>query len=60
MLAVDPLLDANGRSIAVRAVMPPTSGNVLRPGMFGRIKVDAGLRPDSILVPERAVTELQG
>ena len=28
--------------------------------MFARIKVDRGLLPDSILVPERAVTELQG
>jgi membrane fusion protein (multidrug efflux system) len=28
--------------------------------MFGRIKVDLGTRPDSIAVPERAVTELQG
>ena len=28
--------------------------------MFGRIKVDLGVRPDSILVPERAVAELQG
>jgi membrane fusion protein (multidrug efflux system) len=28
--------------------------------MFTRIKVDIGLRPDSILVPEKAVTELQG
>jgi membrane fusion protein (multidrug efflux system) len=28
--------------------------------MFGRIKVDLGIRPGSILVPERAVTELQG
>ena len=28
--------------------------------MFARIKVDLGVRPDSILVPERAVAELQG
>jgi RND family efflux transporter MFP subunit len=33
---------------------------VLRPGMFGRIRVDLGVRADSILVPEKAVTELQG
>jgi membrane fusion protein (multidrug efflux system) len=33
---------------------------VLRPGMFARIKVDLGTRPDAILAPERAVTELQG
>jgi membrane fusion protein (multidrug efflux system) len=28
--------------------------------MFARIKVDTGTRADSILVPERAVAELQG
>lgn len=33
---------------------------VLRPGMFGRIRVDLGVRADSILVPEKAITELQG
>jgi membrane fusion protein (multidrug efflux system) len=33
---------------------------VLRPGMFGRIRVDLGVRENSILVPEKAVTELQG
>jgi membrane fusion protein (multidrug efflux system) len=32
----------------------------LRPGMFGRIVADLGVRPDSIMVPERAVAELQG
>ncbi len=33
---------------------------VLRPGMFGRIRVDLGVRENSIVVPEKAVTELQG
>jgi membrane fusion protein (multidrug efflux system) len=33
---------------------------VLRPGMFGRIRVDLGVLANSILIPERAVTELQG
>ncbi len=33
---------------------------LLRPGMFGRIRVDLGVRENSILVPEKAVTELQG
>jgi membrane fusion protein (multidrug efflux system) len=28
--------------------------------MFGRIRVDLGTRPDSILVPQRSVLELQG
>ena len=33
---------------------------VLRPGMFARIKVDLGVRADSIVIPARAVVELQG
>jgi multidrug efflux pump subunit AcrA (membrane-fusion protein) len=32
---------------------------LLRPGMFARIKVDVGVRPDSILVPQRAVQQNQ-
>lgn len=33
---------------------------LLRPGMFARMKLDLGTRPESSVVPERAVTELQG
>jgi membrane fusion protein (multidrug efflux system) len=46
-------------TLRVRAEFPNTE-KLLRPGMFGRIKVDLGVRPDSILLPERAVAELQG
>lgn len=38
----------------------PNGAKLLRPGMFARVVVDLGTRPDSILVPERAVAELQG
>ena len=54
VLAVDPLLDANGRSIAVRAVMPPTSGNVLRPGMFARVLTIFSVNDAALVVPEEA------
>lgn len=56
---LDRAVDVKTGTLRVRAAFPNTE-KLLRPGMFGRIKVDAGLRPDSILVPERAVTELQG
>ncbi|MHC1764517.1 MAG: efflux RND transporter periplasmic adaptor subunit [Verrucomicrobiia bacterium] len=46
-------------TLRLRAEFPNTE-KVLRPGMFGRIKVDLGVRPNTILVPERAVSELQG
>ncbi|HML15991.1 MAG TPA: efflux RND transporter periplasmic adaptor subunit [Bryobacteraceae bacterium] len=35
-------------------------GNILRPGQFGRIRAMTGLRKGALLVPQRAVTELQG
>lgn len=56
---IDRAVDVKTGTLRVRAEFP-NPGKVLRPGMFARIKVDRGLRPDSILVPERAVTELQG
>jgi membrane fusion protein, multidrug efflux system len=56
---IDRAVDAKTGTLRVRAEFSNTE-KLLRPGMFGRIKVDTGVRPDSILVPERAVTELQG
>jgi membrane fusion protein (multidrug efflux system) len=56
---IDRAVDVKTGTLRVRAEFPNPL-KVLRPGMFGRIKVDLGARPDSILVPERAVTELQG
>jgi RND family efflux transporter MFP subunit len=38
----------------------PNGAKLLRPGMFARVVVDLGARPDSVLIPERAVAELQG
>ena len=35
-------------------------GNVLRPGQFGRITADTEVLHDALLVPQIAVTELQG
>lgn len=56
---VDRAVDVKTGTLRVRAEFL-NRDKVLRPGMFARIKVDRGVRPDSILVPERAVTELQG
>lgn len=35
-------------------------GNLLRPGQFGRIRAMTGFRKGALLVPQRAVSELQG
>jgi membrane fusion protein (multidrug efflux system) len=38
----------------------PNPGNLLRPGGFGRIRTSVKTRAGALLVPQRAVTELQG
>jgi RND family efflux transporter MFP subunit len=35
-------------------------GNVLRPGQYGRLRAVTSTKKDALLVPQRAVTELQG
>ena len=35
-------------------------GNVLRPGQYGRVRAVTGTKNDALLVPQRAVSELQG
>lgn len=56
---LDRAVDVRTGTLRARAEFS-NSEKVLRPGMFGRIRIDLGVQPDSILVPERAVTELQG
>ncbi|HXN98276.1 MAG TPA: efflux RND transporter periplasmic adaptor subunit [Candidatus Acidoferrales bacterium] len=38
----------------------PNPGNVLRPGGYGRVRAAVQIQKDALLVPQRAVTELQG
>ncbi|MFN7994969.1 MAG: efflux RND transporter periplasmic adaptor subunit [Bryobacteraceae bacterium] len=38
----------------------PNPGNVLRPGQFGRIRAMTTMERGALLVPQKAVTELQG
>ena len=38
----------------------PNPGNILRPGGYGKIRAVIRLQHDALLVPQRAVTELQG
>ncbi len=58
--AVDPLLDANGRSIAVRAVLPSTAGKDLRPGMFARVNTVFSVNETAMVVPEEAIVPQAG
>jgi membrane fusion protein (multidrug efflux system) len=38
----------------------PNPGNTLRPGQFGRVRAVTSVHKGALLVPQRAVTELQG
>jgi len=42
------------------ATLFPNPGNILRPGQFARIRAVVKTKPSALLVPQRAVTELQG
>jgi membrane fusion protein (multidrug efflux system) len=38
----------------------PNPGNSLRPGQYGRVRTETSTRKGALLVPQRAVSELQG
>ena len=38
----------------------PNPGNLLRPGQFGRVRAVTSIKQGALLVPQRAVTEMQG
>jgi RND family efflux transporter MFP subunit len=38
----------------------PNPGNTLRPGQYGRVRAVTSVKAGALLVPQRAVTELQG
>lgn len=52
--AINPRIDAAGRSLEVRAELPNADGR-LRPGMFARVRVIVGDRADALMVPEEAI-----
>ena len=56
---IDRAVDTKTGTLRLRAEFS-NAKKTLRPGMFGRIVADLGVQPNSILVPEKAVAELQG
>ena len=55
---VDRQVDVKTGTILVAALFP-NPGNVLRPGQFARVRM-MKTKPGALLVPQRAVSELQG
>jgi membrane fusion protein (multidrug efflux system) len=59
MLFADRQVDPQTGTIRIVSTFP-NPGNVLRPGQFGRVRALVALKKDALLVPQRAVSELQG
>jgi membrane fusion protein (multidrug efflux system) len=74
--AINPLLDADGRSVGVRAILPNTAGEAaqsgpprgeaadagapLRPGMFARVTTVFSVNKAALVVPEEAIVPQGG
>lgn len=52
--AINPLIDTNGRSIVIRALVRNPGGK-MRPGMFARVRLIVGGLADSLVVPEQSL-----
>jgi membrane fusion protein (multidrug efflux system) len=56
---VDRQLNSQTGAIRIAASFP-NPGNILRPGQFGRVKAETAVLHNAVLVPQVAITELQG
>ena len=57
VFAINPLVDTNGRSIVIRAMVKNTESR-LRPGMFARVRLLFSDDRDSVAVPEQSLIPL--
>ncbi len=59
ILLTDRQVDPNTGTIRLVAAFP-NPGNVLRPGQYGRVRIETGLKKNALMVPQSAVKEIQG
>jgi len=59
ILLTDRQVDVNTGTIRLVAAFP-NPGNKLRPGQYGRVRIQTSIQQHAILVPQSAVKELQG
>jgi RND family efflux transporter MFP subunit len=52
-------IDPTTGAIRIAALFP-NPGNILRPGQYGRVRAITRTQTNALIVPQRAVTELQG
>ena len=54
VFAIDPRIDAAGRSVVIRARIS-NQEKLLRPGLFARVTLILELKPDALTIPEQAL-----
>jgi membrane fusion protein (multidrug efflux system) len=59
ILLADRQVDANTGTIRIVAAFP-NPGNVLRPGQYGRVRVETRMKKGALLLPQSAVAQSQG
>ena len=59
ILLTDRQVDINTGTIRLIAAFP-NPGNILRPGQYGRVRIETGMKKNALLVPQSAVKEIQG
>ena len=59
ILLADRQVDPNTGTIRIVAAFP-NPGNILRPGQYGRVRVETGMKKGALLTPQSAVAQSQG
>ena len=59
ILLADRQVDPNTGTIRIVAAFP-NPGNILRPGQYGRVRVETGIKRGALLTPQSAVAQSQG
>src|SRR2546430_16880621 len=57
--ALDRQVDVTSGTVLARGVFP-NPGNVLRPGQYGKVRAVVEVKKAALLVPQRAVQDVQG
>lgn len=53
--AINPLVDANSRTISVRAILKQESANTIMPGTFAEVLIATEFVEDALMVPTQAI-----
>jgi len=59
ILLADRQVDPNTGTIRIVAAFP-NPGNILRPGQYGRVRVETSMKKGALLLPQSAVAQTQG